>query len=189
MGVSSSPSSAKERGSPTQALVSGQTLPSLAEVPEAAGPWLRSSSALGAKDYSGRASKPPLKVLPISIWSPPSQSANLPPRMPEDMGRDRFRAAGNEDSLLTNAELAAEAVSSILRDSDLKKVDALSAEKALALSLQGSVSVCQNAFIHFSHRYSNISANLFSFFFFFSLFSFFFFLADGYVYEESGEEG
>ena len=67
--------------------------------------------------------------------------------MPEDMGRDRFRAAGNEDSLLTNAELVAGVVSSILWDSDLKKADALSIEKALTLSLRGAVSVCPNAFI------------------------------------------
>ena len=84
------------------------------------------------------------------------------------MGRDRFRAAGNEDSLLTNAELVAEVVSSILWDSDLKKADALSVEKALTLSLQGFVSICPNAFIRLSHHCSNISANLFSFFFFFS---------------------
>ena len=135
MGVSSSPSSAKERGLPTQALVSGQTLPSLAEVPEAVGLWLRSSFAVGAKYYLGRASKPPLKVLPISVWSPPSQRVDLPLRMLEDMVRDRFRAAGNEDSLLNNAELTAGAVSSILQDFDLKKADALSVEKALALSL------------------------------------------------------
>ena len=54
------------------------------------------------------------------------------------MGNDRFGAeggGGGEDSLFTNAELAARAVSSILRDSDLKKADALCVEEALALSL------------------------------------------------------
>ena len=39
------------------------------------------------------------------------------------------------DSLLTNPELAAGVVSSILRDSDLKKADALCVDEALTLSL------------------------------------------------------
>ena len=50
---------------------------------------------------------------------------------------------GGEDSLFTKAKLAAGAVSSILRDSDFKKVEALRVEEALALSLQGTVSVCR----------------------------------------------
>ena len=54
---------------------------------------------------------------------------------------------GRGDSLLTNAELAAGAVSSILRDFDLKKVETLRVEEALALSLQGTVSVCAPSFI------------------------------------------
>ena len=61
--------------------------------------------------------------------------------------RDRFEAAGNDDSLLSHAELAARVVSSILRDSDLRKVDALSAEEALALLLQGTASVCPSVFV------------------------------------------
>ena len=63
---------------------------------------------------------------------------------------------GGEDSLLTNAELATGAVSSILRDSDLKKVDALCVEEALALSLQGTVSVCLSAFFYPYHRCVNV---------------------------------
>ena len=55
---------------------------------------------------------------------------------------------GGEDSLFTNAELAAGAISSILRDSDLKKVEALGVEEALTLSLQGTVSVCLSAFFY-----------------------------------------
>ena len=50
---------------------------------------------------------------------------------------------GGEDSLLTNAELAIGVVSSILRDSDLRKVEALCIEEALALSHQGTVSLCR----------------------------------------------
>ena len=52
-----------------------------------------------------------------------------------DAGDDHFEAEGGEDSLLTNAELATEVVSSILRDSDIKKVETLRVEEALALSL------------------------------------------------------
>ena len=58
---------------------------------------------------------------------------------------------GGEDSLFINAELAAEAVSSILQDSDLKKVDVLCVVEALTLSLQGAVSVCPRAFSYPSH--------------------------------------
>ena len=45
------------------------------------------------------------------------------------------------DSLLLNAELAAGAVLSILKDFDLKKSSALAVDKALAISLQGVASV------------------------------------------------
>ena len=67
--------------------------------------------------------------------------------MPDDVGRGRFGAVENEDSLLSHVELAVGAVSSILRDSDLKKVNALSVEKALALMLQGTVFVRPSAFV------------------------------------------
>ena len=50
-------------------------------------------------------------------------------------------ADGDGDSLLSNAELAAGAVSSILRESDLKRSGALPVEEALALSLKGVTSV------------------------------------------------
>ena len=57
------------------------------------------------------------------------------------MWRKSFEADGDEDSLLFNVELAAGTVSSILRDSDLKRSGALPVEEALALSLQGVTSV------------------------------------------------
>ena len=63
------------------------------------------------------------------------------------MWEGRFSAVGGEDSLFSHVELAAGAVSSILRDSDLKKVDALSVEEALALTFQGTASVSLSAFI------------------------------------------
>ena len=55
---------------------------------------------------------------------------------------------GDVDSLLSHVELAVGAVSSILSNSDLKKVDALSVEEALALTLQGAASVRPSAFVN-----------------------------------------
>ena len=104
------------------------------------------SSAIGAGDSSGRADEPPLEVLPISVWSPTSEGPVPPLAMPDEVRRDRFGAVGSEDSLLSHVELAVGAVSSILRDSGLKKVDALSVEETLALLLQGIASVCPSAF-------------------------------------------
>ena len=93
------------------------------------------SSTIGAGDPLRRVAEAPLEVLPISVWSPMPQGVEPPPPMPDDVGRGRFGAAGNEDSLLSHVELAIGAVSSIIRDSNLKKVDALSVEEALALLL------------------------------------------------------
>ena len=116
----------------------GQALPSPAEVPRAPSSQPRSASAAKAKDSSGIAAEPPLEVMSISVWSPPAQSAEPPPSIAEDLGRERLEADGDEYSLLSNAELAASTISSILRDSDLKRSDALPVEEALALSLRGS---------------------------------------------------
>ena len=69
--------------------------------------------------------------------------------MPDEVtgNRDRFKAAGDEDSLLSHAELAAGAVSSILRDSDLRRVGALPIEEALDLLIQGTAFVSPSAFV------------------------------------------
>ena len=115
----------------------GQVLPSPAKVPRAPSSQPRSASAAKAKDSSGRVVEPPLEVMPISIWSPPAQSAEPPPSIAEDLGRKPLETDGDEDSLFSNAELAADAISSILRDSDLKRSSALPVEEALALSLRG----------------------------------------------------
>ena len=93
------------------------------------------SSTVGAGDSSGKAAEPPFEVLPISVWSPTSHGTKPSTPMPDDVGRGCFGAMGAKDSLLSHVELAAGVVSSILRDSDLKKVDALSVEEALALML------------------------------------------------------
>ena len=66
--------------------------------------------------------------------------------MPEDEGRGCFGTEGEDDSLLSNLELAVWAVSSILWDSDLRRVDAMSIEDVLALSLQEAATICPDAF-------------------------------------------
>ena len=80
--------------------------------------------------------------------------------MPDEVtgNRDRFETAGDKDSLLSHEKLAAGAVSSILRDSDLRKVDALPVEEALALLLQGTASVHPSAFVDlFLYCFSSVS--------------------------------
>ena len=88
-----------------------------------------------------------MEVLPISVWSPTSWGAAPSSAMPDEVRRDRFGAVGSEDSLLSHAELAVGAVSSILRDSDLRKVDDLSVEEALDLLLQGTTYVRPSALV------------------------------------------
>ena len=118
--------------------VQGQVLQPPAEVPRAPSSQPRSAYAAKAKDSSGRVAEPSLKVMPISVWSPPALSVEPPPSIAEDLERKRPEADGYGDSFLSNAELAAGAISSILRDSDLKRSGAQPVEEALALSLQGS---------------------------------------------------
>ena len=59
-------------------------------------------------------------------------------------------ADGDGDSLLSNTELVAGAVSSILRESDLKRLSALPVEEALALSLKGVAFVSSVALLRFA---------------------------------------
>ena len=118
------------------------------------------SSAIEARDSSGRADEPPLEVLPISVWSPTSRGTAPPPAMSDEVtgNRDRFEVAGDEDSLLSYAELAAGDVSSILRDSDLRRVGALPVEEALTLLLHGTASVRPSAFFDlFLYCFSSVS--------------------------------
>ena len=121
-------------------------MPPPAKVPRAPSSQLRSASAAKIKDSYERAAEPPLEVMPITVWSPPAQSAE-PPSIAEDLGRKCPEADEDEDSLLYNAELAAGAISSILRDSNLKRSGALPVEEALALSLQGVASVSFRVFL------------------------------------------
>ena len=69
------------------------------------------------------------------------QSVKPPSSRAEELKRKGSETDGDGDSLLLNAELVAGAVSSILKDSDLKRSGPLPVEEALALSLQGVTSV------------------------------------------------
>ena len=131
-----------------QAQLRGQEWSYSTEVSKVVGAQRLLSSVAGVKGSSRKAAELPLKFLPISVWSPSAQSASPSPPTRGDAGDDRFEAEGSEESLLTNAELAVGAVSSILQDSDLKKVETLRVEEALTLSLQGTVSVCLSAFFY-----------------------------------------
>ena len=73
--------------------------------------------------------------MPITVWGPPAQSVEPLPSRAEELGMKCPEDDGDGDSLLFNAELAAGAISSILRDSDLKRSGALPVKEALALSL------------------------------------------------------
>ena len=66
-------------------------------------------------------------------------------------GNGCFVIRGEEDLLLANSKLVIVVVSSILRDSDLRRADAMSVEDVMALLLQGSAIVCLNAFICLSY--------------------------------------
>ena len=114
--------------------VLGQVLLPPPEVPRAPSLQPRSGSAAKARDSSGRAAEPLLEVMPIIVWSLPVQSAKPPSSRAEELRRKRPEVDEDGDSLLFNTELAACAVSSILRDSDLKRSGALPVEETLALS-------------------------------------------------------
>ena len=147
LGASSPPSSSD------QVLARGQVPLSMAEVSKVAGP----------KNHLGRTVEPHLEVLPIYVRSPSTRNTKLPPTTPEDEGRDCFGTEGDEDSLLTNSELTAGVVSSILRDFDLKRADSMSVEEDLALSLQGEATVCPDIFICLFHCCFKLSINFISF--------------------------
>ena len=115
----------------SQVQVRGQAWFSSTEVSEVGGVKLHSSSATGVKGSLRKAAELPLKVLPIYVWIPLAQNASPSPPTRGGVGDDRFEAEGGcEDSLLINAELTTGAVSSILRNSDLRKVAALRVENA-----------------------------------------------------------
>ena len=84
-----------------------------------------------------------LAIRPITVWNPPTRSVRSPSRRAEESKRKDpgSESGGDGDSLLLNVELAAGAVLSILKDSDLKRSKTLPVDEALALALQGVASV------------------------------------------------
>ena len=118
-----------------------QALSPPAEVPKVLSSQPRSGSAEKAKGPSGRAVDQPLAVMPITVWNLPTKSVRPPSPRAEELKRKDSETGGDGDSLLLNAKLAAGAVSSIHKDSDLKRLSVLPVDEALALSLKGVASV------------------------------------------------
>ena len=102
-----------------------------------------SKSAAGARNLLGGSAEQPLAIVPITVWNPPTGSVRSPPRQEEELKKKapKQKICEDGDSLLLNAELAAGAVSFILKDSDLGRSKVLPVNEALALSLQGVASV------------------------------------------------
>ena len=116
-------------------------------------PLVKAPTVLGSRSHSGSAAKVKgplggaveqlLAVTPITVWNPPTKRVRSPSRSEKELrGKDSESKIGEDgDSLLLNVELAAGAVSSILKDSDLKRSGALPVNEALVLSLHGVASV------------------------------------------------
>ena len=115
----------------------------LAEAPVILSPPISSKPDGGAKSPLDVAAKQSLVVMPITVWNPPLEKVQSPPRKATELKRKKPKAKAdeNQDSLLSNAELAAGAISSILRDFDLGRSKAMLVDEALALSLHGVTSV------------------------------------------------
>ena len=115
----------------------------LAEDPVTLSPPISSKPDGGAKSPSNAAAEQSLVVMPITVWNPTLEKVQSPPRKVAELKRKKPKAKvdENKDSLLSNTELAAGAVSSILRDSNLGISKAMLVDDALALSFQGVASV------------------------------------------------
>ena len=115
----------------------------LAEASVVLSPPPPSKPDVEAKSLLGVAVEQPLVIRPITVWNPPSGNVKSPPQKATELKKKKPKAKVNEhqDSLLSNTELAAGAVSSILKDSDLGRSKAMLVDEALALSLQGVASV------------------------------------------------
>ena len=149
----SPPSSAQELERASSPLVEVQELgashPSPAQGPEQALPTLDLTLLspprpdVKAKGLSDADVAQPLTVLPITVWNPPSDKAKSPPRRTTELKRKKLKPKADaiRDSLLSSAELAAGAVSSILKESDIGGSKEFPVDEALALSFQGIASV------------------------------------------------
>ena len=147
-------SSEREQPVPAKVHKLGMPLTSLIQEPERASSPLAevplvlysppsSKPVAETENLSGEAVEQPLTALPITVWNPPSDNAKSPPRKVAEPKRRKLKPKVDEikDSLLSNAELAAGVVSSILKDSDIGRSKGLPVDEALALSLQGVASV------------------------------------------------
>ena len=127
----------------------GASPPSPAQEPEQALPPLGLTLLspprpdVKAKGLSGADVAQPLTVLPITVWNPPSNKAKSPPRRTTELKRKKLKPKVDaiRDSLLSSAELAAGAVSSILKESDIGGSKEFPVNEALALSFQGIASI------------------------------------------------
>ena len=131
----------RKPATPVRKLERAQSPP--VEAPTVSSSQPRSRPAAKAKNLLGGVVEHPLAVMPITVWNPPPKSVRSPSRRAEELkGKDpEPKIGGDEDSLLLNAGLAAGAISSVLKDSDLERSKVLPIDEALALSLQGVASV------------------------------------------------
>ena len=115
----------------------------LAEVPLVLSSLPYSEPIVEAGNPSGEAGDQPLAAMPIAVWNAPSDNVKSPSGKVAEPKRRKPKPKVDEikDSLLSNAELAAGAVSSILKDSDIGRSKELPVDEGLALSFQGFASV------------------------------------------------
>ena len=113
----------------------------LGEVPSVLCPLPSSEPVTGAGNPLGGDSDQPLAAMPITVWNASFDNAKSPPGKVAVPKRTKTKIVENKDSLLSNAELAAGAVSSILKDFDIVRSKELPVDEALALSFQGFASV------------------------------------------------
>ena len=142
-------SSEKDQPGPAKVQKLGVSPPSPVREPEHASPPLvltllsPPKPDVKAKGLSSATIAPPLTALPITVWNPPSDNAKSPSRGMAEPSRKKLKpkAGAVKDSLLSNPEIAAGAISSILLESDVRRSKGLPIDEALALSFQGVASV------------------------------------------------
>ena len=111
---------------------------SLAEVPPVLDPPPPPEPIAEAGNPLGEDGIRPLAAVPITVWKAPSESdKSSPGKSAEPRRRTKPTTAENKGSLLSNAKLAASAVSLILKDSDIVRSKELPIDEALASSFQG----------------------------------------------------
>ena len=115
----------------------------LAEAPVILSPPISPKPDGGVRSPLSAATEQSLMVMPVTVWNPPLEKVKSPPRKAAELKRKKPKAKvdENQDSLLSNAELAAGTISSILKDSDLGRSKVMLVNEALALSLQGVASI------------------------------------------------